>query len=77
MKNESILSLIDDVIEVEEDIIPLLSRYYSKEIEWSGLPKVKENELQNILTILVEDSKKHKRMLADLKKRLKSGGNAS
>ncbi len=74
MNNDAIISMINDVIELEEDIIPTLADFYSKEIEWEGLPKEKAGRLKEILKTLTDDAKKHKVMLATLKGKLEAGG---
>lgn len=71
MKREALLKAIEEGKEFEENIIPRLGEFYSKEVDWAGLPKRKADKLKEILRTLIEDSKNHRRKLDGLSKHIR------
>jgi hypothetical protein len=74
MDRKKLRGLIEDAREFEERIIPLLAGFYSTQVEFEGLPPGKVGRLKEILRELIDDSKRHEKMLAELLEDLGGSG---
>lgn len=73
MEKDELMRKIEDAIIVEEQAVPVYSRHLKVILSWYSLSKEKKARLDKIFAILIDESKKHKAILENVRSRIAKG----
>jgi hypothetical protein len=74
VKKEILKELILDASQMEEDIIPTLTRFLHYRYDWRFVDKLKVREIRKLLNEIERDSMNHNMMLNKLLKNIEGWG---
>jgi len=73
IKKEILKDLLLDASQIEEDVIPTLTRFLHYRYDWRFIDKLKVKEIKKLLNAIERDSMNHNMMLSKLIKKLDKG----